>query len=220
LNRRVLRAVGLEGHGLFFSRSASLGSPAQSPLLWMGDQLVSWDAHDGIKSALLGMLQVRVRAWLLRALSCCAFRSTRQTRQLLVAVASQDAFFPQLTESGVCTALLRRACQGSACRTRTWAGTRPSPRACGPSSCCCAGWSCLRWPTPSSARTRATSPSATRRYVSHVEEANRLVQGAGTDALSPDTLKQKVRRVGVKSLRPRLSVRGYTRAVAHVEWET
>ena len=44
LNRRVLRAVGLENHGLFFSRSASLGSPAHSPLLWMGDQLVSWDA--------------------------------------------------------------------------------------------------------------------------------------------------------------------------------
>jgi alpha-glucosidase (family GH31 glycosyl hydrolase) len=25
--------------------------------MWLGDQLVSWDAHDGLKSALLGMVQ-------------------------------------------------------------------------------------------------------------------------------------------------------------------
>lgn len=51
------RSVGLEGKGVFFSRSAAARSPTHSPLMWMGDQLVSWDAHDGIKSAIVGMLQ-------------------------------------------------------------------------------------------------------------------------------------------------------------------
>ena len=41
---------------VFFSRSAALGSPRTTPLFWMGDQLVSWDAKDGIKTALTGML--------------------------------------------------------------------------------------------------------------------------------------------------------------------
>ena len=38
------------------SRSASAKSPRFSSLFWLGDQLVSWDAHDGMKSALCGML--------------------------------------------------------------------------------------------------------------------------------------------------------------------
>ena len=42
--------------GVFWSRSASALSPRFSSLFWLGDQLVSWDAHDGMKSALSGML--------------------------------------------------------------------------------------------------------------------------------------------------------------------
>jgi alpha-glucosidase len=41
---------------VFFARSASLHSPKAAPLFWMGDQLVSWDEKDGLKSALAGML--------------------------------------------------------------------------------------------------------------------------------------------------------------------
>ena len=43
--------------GVFWSRSASARSPRYSPLTWLGDQLVTWDQHDGMKSALMGMLQ-------------------------------------------------------------------------------------------------------------------------------------------------------------------
>ena len=45
-----------ESEGVFWSRSASAKSPRFSSLFWLGDQLVSWDAHDGMKSALCGML--------------------------------------------------------------------------------------------------------------------------------------------------------------------
>ena len=36
---------------------ASAHTPKHTPLMWLGDQLVSWDAHDGMKSSLMGMLQ-------------------------------------------------------------------------------------------------------------------------------------------------------------------
>jgi len=57
VNRRALRRAGLEHKAFFWSRSASLKSPAHSPLFWLGDQLVSWDGQDGIKSAVMGLLQ-------------------------------------------------------------------------------------------------------------------------------------------------------------------
>lgn len=64
LNRRAMRRAGLgsvaeggNGEGVFWSRSASSQTPRHTPLMWLGDQMVSWDAHDGMKSALMGMLQ-------------------------------------------------------------------------------------------------------------------------------------------------------------------
>lgn len=72
INRGAMRRAGLlseraeddgdvseeseETEGVFWSRSASAKSPRFSSLFWLGDQLVSWDAHDGMKSALCGML--------------------------------------------------------------------------------------------------------------------------------------------------------------------
>ena len=56
INRRAMKRAGLEGSGLFWSRSASTKSPKHSALFWLGDQMVSWDAHDGIKTAVLGAL--------------------------------------------------------------------------------------------------------------------------------------------------------------------
>ena len=56
VNRRAMRRAGLEGTGFFWSRSASTKSPKHSALFWLGDQMVSWDAYDGIKTAVLGGL--------------------------------------------------------------------------------------------------------------------------------------------------------------------
>jgi len=56
LNREVLREAGVDGDVLFFSRSGYARSPGLSTLFWLGDQLVTFDGHDGMKSAIKGML--------------------------------------------------------------------------------------------------------------------------------------------------------------------
>lgn len=54
LNREVLQEVG--GDIVFFSRSGFTRSPGFATLFWLGDQLVSFDEADGLKSAITGML--------------------------------------------------------------------------------------------------------------------------------------------------------------------
>jgi len=41
---------------LFFSRSGFTQSPGIATLFWLGDQLMTWDAYDGVKTALVGLL--------------------------------------------------------------------------------------------------------------------------------------------------------------------
>src|SRR5699024_6483829 len=53
LNDRARTAAGTPD-ALVFHRSAGRGSARYAPLFWAGDQLVTWDAHDGLASALLG----------------------------------------------------------------------------------------------------------------------------------------------------------------------
>lgn len=54
LNRELVDENGQEQ--VFFMRSAYSRSPAYATLFWAGDQLVSWDANDGMQSALTGLL--------------------------------------------------------------------------------------------------------------------------------------------------------------------
>jgi alpha-glucosidase len=56
LNRELLQEMGREKDVVFFMRSGFTRSPRYSTLFWLGDQLVSWDEFDGIKSAVTGML--------------------------------------------------------------------------------------------------------------------------------------------------------------------
>ena len=56
LNREAIEEAGLEDEAVFFSRSGYTRSPGQTSLFWLGDQLVSWDEHDGLKSAVTGLL--------------------------------------------------------------------------------------------------------------------------------------------------------------------
>ena len=56
IQKRALRRAGLEKTGFFWTRSASLLTPSFTSVQWVGDQLVSWDNRDGIKSALNGIL--------------------------------------------------------------------------------------------------------------------------------------------------------------------
>ena len=41
---------------VYFMRAGTGKSPKDTRLFWMGDQLVSWDAYDGIQSALIGLM--------------------------------------------------------------------------------------------------------------------------------------------------------------------
>jgi len=48
-----------------FMRAATGGSPAHTRLYWMGDQLVTWDAYDGLQSAMIGLLNSGVSGFTL-----------------------------------------------------------------------------------------------------------------------------------------------------------
>jgi alpha-glucosidase len=56
LNREAIEEAGLGGEAVFFTRAAYTRSPGYSTLFWLGDQMVSWDRNDGIKSAVTGLL--------------------------------------------------------------------------------------------------------------------------------------------------------------------
>jgi len=56
LNRDALAAADLLGEVLFFSRSGFTRTPGATTALWAGDQMVTWDEHDGLLSALKGLV--------------------------------------------------------------------------------------------------------------------------------------------------------------------
>ncbi len=56
LNREAIREANLEGEVVSFHRSGYTKSPGYTSLFWVGDQLVSWDAHDGMKTAVTSVL--------------------------------------------------------------------------------------------------------------------------------------------------------------------
>ena len=56
LNREALDDYPQSDDLFFFVRSGFRYSPGHATAFWLGDQLVSWDAHDGIKTAVIGLL--------------------------------------------------------------------------------------------------------------------------------------------------------------------
>jgi alpha-glucosidase len=56
LNRALVDSLPGGDQYVFFTRSAFTGSPAMTTLMWEGDQLTTWDAQDGIESAVTGLL--------------------------------------------------------------------------------------------------------------------------------------------------------------------
>lgn len=56
MNREAIEEEGLLGDVVFFNRSGYRLSPGYCTLFWLGDQSVTWDEHDGLKSAIKGML--------------------------------------------------------------------------------------------------------------------------------------------------------------------
>ncbi len=56
VNKEAIQEAKKDGEIVFFSRSGFTRSPRYSSLFWLGDQLVSWDYYDGIKTAVIGLL--------------------------------------------------------------------------------------------------------------------------------------------------------------------
>jgi alpha-glucosidase len=56
VNREAIDEAGRGDDIVFFNRSGYTKSPRYSTLFWVGDQLVDWNEHDGIKSAVTGLL--------------------------------------------------------------------------------------------------------------------------------------------------------------------
>lgn len=56
LNREVIEETGTPEDYVFFMRSGYQKSPNYATLFWLGDQMTSWDAYDGIKTAVTGLL--------------------------------------------------------------------------------------------------------------------------------------------------------------------
>lgn len=56
INKEAIQEANVKDTIVFFSRSAYTKSPTHATLFWQGDQLVSWDKNDGLKSAITGLL--------------------------------------------------------------------------------------------------------------------------------------------------------------------
>lgn len=56
LNGEAIAEAGLDDEIVYFSRSAFTRSPGLTGFFWLGDQIIAWDRHDGIKSAVTGVL--------------------------------------------------------------------------------------------------------------------------------------------------------------------
>ncbi|HNR90017.1 MAG TPA: alpha-glucosidase [Spirochaetota bacterium] len=56
INQEAIAELGLDDEIVFFNRSGYTKSPGASTLFWEGDQMVTWDGDDGLKSAIKGLV--------------------------------------------------------------------------------------------------------------------------------------------------------------------
>ena len=64
VNRQVIDELNLEGESIFMMRAGFSKSPRYNTLAWVGDQLASWDEHDGMKSALRAVISSGISGFL------------------------------------------------------------------------------------------------------------------------------------------------------------
>ncbi|TFH30075.1 MAG: alpha-glucosidase, partial [Promethearchaeota archaeon] len=57
-NYEAIQELGLENEVTFFSRAGFTGTSKYSPLIWAGDQVVSWDRQNGIGSVIPAALSL------------------------------------------------------------------------------------------------------------------------------------------------------------------
>lgn len=86
---------------LFFSRSGYTRAPRHARLFWLGDQLASWDEHDGIKTAVTGLISSGISGFSLNHSDIGGYNnfgigrlSYRRTKELFLRWAELSAFTP------------------------------------------------------------------------------------------------------------------------------
>jgi len=96
LNREAVAEMGLQDEIVYFGRSGYARNPSATPLMWMGDQLVSWDGNDGMKSAVKGMLSGGFSGYALTHSDIGGFTNIpilyRRSKQLLLRWMEMGAF--------------------------------------------------------------------------------------------------------------------------------
>ena len=56
MSQEAVAEAGLEGEVIYFNRAGYNGSQGASTLFWLGDQMVTWDAYDGMQASLKGLI--------------------------------------------------------------------------------------------------------------------------------------------------------------------
>ncbi len=103
LNREAIREAGMEDEIIFFSRSGFTGSTREASLFWAGDQMTSWQKHDGLPSALAALLTSGFSGIAINHSDAGGYTSVKKfpvrylrTRELLYRWLEMNAFTPVL----------------------------------------------------------------------------------------------------------------------------
>lgn len=101
LTHDAIHDAGLDGDAIAFHRSGYLGSAGQAGLFWLGDQLVTWDADDGLGTVVPGLISAGLSGFALDHADIGGYESISlgqlqyvRTRELLWRWIELSAFTP------------------------------------------------------------------------------------------------------------------------------
>jgi alpha-glucosidase len=103
LNRETIAAAGRESEVFFFNRSGNVRSPQQTRAFWLGDQNTTWDANDGMRTVLPGLLSgglsgytidhADIGGWLSVTIPFIGFKRTKELQQRWLELGAFGALF-------------------------------------------------------------------------------------------------------------------------------
>ena len=97
INAEAIKESGKEGEIVFFSRAGFTGSARHTPMFWTGDQLVTFDRHDGLSSAISGILSSGLSGVSLNHSDIGGYTTSstiRRSKEVLLRWAEMAAFTP------------------------------------------------------------------------------------------------------------------------------
>jgi len=106
INKEVVDELGRTGDIVYFTRCGYTKSPSLTSLMWIGDQMTTWDEHDGLKSAITAILSSGLSGFSLNHSDIGGYTSVFFP-WLLVEVARTRELFLRWTEMNAFTAVFR-----------------------------------------------------------------------------------------------------------------